>query len=447
MTTFRKISSTVAVNGENFSVGVSFLSTPTEPYILVDEAGDNLLPFCRVSQATTPFIYGAGTRILSLWNTCQRQSGVSKIPVICLTHGQKGGVPHAASYLESASDPTLLFDPTSGRYVLFYWVNAWSPTQGADSGGSPPTVGSPPTIYYSSEGIGESVFPGVSPAFDPTDEDVDYRQDDTYSDLQPENEIYTTVRDVPEYSGDFGRIGPFDLTRFWVAPWSDAFLFQYNLDSGSGLGPEDWFFPRNEFAEYLREVFQKVPVTIPETGRDITGLSLAEAATVIDYDLAWGRLGKLSRCTRVLMYTYGDLRVLQARRENGEPIISPCAYLVVSPPRPILGLPRGINKTVVRKAKLTSFLDSGDVFITAALGYEYPTVCSTTLTVGNPQVDFTVHSPHHVFNDVNRAANLPDAVYTQTPPYHPQQTLLFPVGFPVSLAEALISAELGPNQA
>jgi hypothetical protein len=111
-------------------------------------------------------------------------------------------------------------------------------------------------------------------------------------------------------------------------------------------------------------------------------------------------------------------------------------YLLVNHPKPVLTLPRGINKVLLGRPKMTSFLGA-DYFVTAALTYRYPAVATVSLCAGNPHVDFTIQCPSDKFDEYRRMGVLPESLTPQTAPPLVQASIIIPGGYPSSLIEAL----------
>jgi hypothetical protein len=111
-------------------------------------------------------------------------------------------------------------------------------------------------------------------------------------------------------------------------------------------------------------------------------------------------------------------------------------YLVVNHPRPVLALPRGINKVLLGRPKMTSFLGP-DFFVTAALTYRYPAVASVSLCAGNPHVDFTIQCPSDHFDEYRRMGILPESQTPHDAPPIVGGSIMIPGGYPDSLVESL----------
>jgi hypothetical protein len=117
-------------------------------------------------------------------------------------------------------------------------------------------------------------------------------------------------------------------------------------------------------------------------------------------------------------------------------VIGPDTYLIVNHPKPVLTLPRGINKVLLGRPKMTSFLQE-DFFVTAALTYRYPAVATVSLCAGNPHVDFTIQCPSDHFDEYRRMGILPESQTPQKAPPLVQGSIIIPGGYPSSLIEAL----------
>jgi hypothetical protein len=175
----------------------------------------------------------------------------------------------------------------------------------------------------------------------------------------------------------------------------------------------------------------------------------SEMSTLDSYVFALDRLMGLARCSRVLMQTEGWL--VEGRKQNDpdqlsstyRPVEIPIeenssTYLVVDHPRPVLALPRGVNKVLLGRPKMTSFLQ-GDYFVTAALTYRYPAAATVSLCAGNPHVDFTIQCPSDHFDEYKRMGILPEAQTPQHAPPIVQAAIIIPSGYPTTLIEAVSS--------
>lgn len=116
-------------------------------------------------------------------------------------------------------------------------------------------------------------------------------------------------------------------------------------------------------------------------------------------------------------------------------------YLIVNPPKPVLALPRGINKILLGRPKMTSFLGV-NYFVTAALTYRYPAAATVSLCAGNPHVDFTIQCPSDHFDENKRMGSLPESLTPQHAPPTVQGTIIIPSGYGSSLVEVLSNMTL-----
>jgi hypothetical protein len=116
-------------------------------------------------------------------------------------------------------------------------------------------------------------------------------------------------------------------------------------------------------------------------------------------------------------------------------------YLVVNHPRPVLALPRGINKVLLGRPKMTSFLGA-DYFITAALTYRYPAVATVSLCAGNPHVDFTIQCPSDHFNENRRMGTLPESLTPQSAPATVQGSLIMPAAYGTDLVSVMSDSSM-----
>lgn len=423
--------------------------------------------------------WGAGTKALFFTMTSDGAPIQRLTPVIALmpnADSSKSG-PLAATVIESAVDPVLRYFETEKMFVLYYWVNAWSPPLLFSPPPPPPPQGK------------STLFDGVKPP-PPTLVDDDYLMDTTYDGPQPEPR-YTTIRDVPNWYLDgtdpaisllppspptvLERVGPIDLNRFWIAPFTDAHLFRFppNYDPfplpplqdpevpppGPPGPPPIAVLPPpviTDPSSTLIENFPYLTYPINKTTQVITsilysinhGLSIrpSEKSTLDTYVFALERLMGLARCSRVLMQTDGWL-VTGNKKDDPDQLESAYlpvptskgdidTYLVVKHPRPVLTLPRGINKVLLGRPKMNSFLGA-DFFVTAALTYRYPAVATVSLCAGNPHVDFTIQCPSDHFDEYRRMGILPESKTPQLAPPIVGGSIIIPGGYPTSLVEAL----------
>jgi hypothetical protein len=244
---------------------------------------------------------------------------------------------------------------------------------------------------------------------------------------------------------DDERVGPFDIGRFWVAPFTDAHTYQFPDDLSqfpSLLPPSPPPLPFSptttttttrapgsppplSSSDFLSR-FVSLTVPFTDTTKEVlvvlqkqeSGITLndSEKLTLDCYEYAFARFMGLNRCTRVLMRAEGYIHIYQ-HQESGKPRTNSCPYLVVNPPVPVLAFPRTTNKVLVGRPKMISFLRNG-VFVTAAMTYRYPAAGSVTLTGGDPQVDFLMHDPSDRFEENRRMGILPES---QKPSYAPPE--------------------------
>jgi hypothetical protein len=434
--------------------------------------------------------WGAGVRALFLTITSEGLPTKKLTPVISLlpdASSSKAG-PFAATIIESAIDPVLEYFETEKRFTLYYWINAWSP----------PAL-SPP---ISSSETKLTLFSGVKPP-SPYMVDDGYLVNPLYQGPQPDTR-YTTIRDVPDwfmegtspvYPTDIGefkistitipsitsaleQVGPIDLNRFWVAPFTDAHLFRFpsEYDPFPSPSPQDPFVPVipppgppgppepllpppittdpsatfiGNFP-YLTYPFNKTTQALTSILYNVSqGFSIrpSERSTLDTYVYALKRLAGLARCSRILMKTEGWLIVGNKKDDSDQltsaykPVSTSISgpldtYLVVDHPKPVIALPRGINKILLGRPKMTSFIGE-DFFITAALTYRYPAVATVSLCAGNPHVDFAIQCPSDHFDEYRRMGILPESTTPQTAPPTVQGTIVIAGGYPTSLVEAI----------
>lgn len=450
--------------------------------------------------------WGAGTKALFLMMTSDGVPTKKMTPVIALmpnADSSKSGS-LAATIIESAVDPVLKYFETEKRFILYYWVNAWSPPLSSSpppppsNSSSPPPPPPPPPLQTKT-----TLFENVKPP-PPVLVDDDYMMDLEYDGPQPEPR-YTIVRDVPGWykegtspvypidldeldiiippmTDEEERVGPIDIDRFWIAPFTDAHLFRFpeNYDpfplpppqeaqppdtSGPPGPPPTLVLPPPVITDpaspfignfpYLSYPFNKTTRELTSSLYNIThGLTIkpSERSTLDTYVFAFQRLMGLARCSRVLMMAEGWLMggstrddpdqltssyvPLEDDEDEEEIKKEPNTYLIVDHPKPVLALPRGINKVLLGRPKMTSFLGN-DYFVTAALTYRYPAVASVSLCAGNPHVDFTIQCPSDHFDEYRREGCLPQSLTPQAAPPAVSGTIIIPDGYPTSLVEAL----------
>lgn len=437
MTILRSTSAIKLDTGEDLAVYAEGSDRVFDPFFFVANPGSvvgssvlaeiSQRPYCRVQRTGTFQSYGYGTRLLWTRTTCRRKgSCCNEAPVIVLSSdGVRGARPLQASLLESVADPTIFYDSEVGQYHLYYWVNGWSPRGN-------PTIPNP----------GESLFPGststlsyddVSPSGltgDPIPaEDDDYRYTSPpsppgFDETFPPPKNFTSIKDVPEASSGYPELGPFDLSRFWVAPWTDSHRYRV-VDTD----------PNNLFQAAGGDSF-----TVPQTpivlgvktalAEDAANRTDAQQATLDEYVNSGVRLGRLTRTTRVLMYTRGWVisgfeRPGSATNSSEDGEVMP--WLVVQQPTPVMAFVRGCSKMIATRQKWTSFMDGNSLFVTAPKNYRHVAAVSTNFTAGMPIVDFVMHSPWHQFNSITRAASIPETDVSQNAPFVVASLLIFPL--------------------
>lgn len=433
---YRRPCAAIMENGETLVVSTEFLTKTESPYSLqaAYEKATDKEAFLRVQNPNQEH-YPAGTRILQITSTCQRDASRVNTPVLVVSEpGAGGGArPVPVTYLEAITDPTFLYDPRSGVCHVFYWVNGWS------------------TDYSTHPaGIGDQLFPGVDPP-DPTHVGVlSPPPPSPATTKEPKSGLVTRVRDLPSINSP-ERVGTLDLSSFWVAPWTEAFLYRHvpelipNYDLYlSPPPPPSTSPPSPPSTRGLEWVIPQTPeikeVVAALKKRDAGGtLTNSEKSVLENYDKAPQRLAALSRTTRVLLHAIGKLEKLR-RIEEGKPTQDCHLYLVLDHPQAVMAFPRGLNKIMFSRMKWSSFVGGQKVFVTGELGYRYPSPVSSMVLNSMPQVDFTVWCPHHGFDEIGRAGSLPETTVAQAPPFIPAATMLFPVGFPVNLVEALLAS-------
>lgn len=481
----RAPSLTIGSNGEITGVISENMPAGQPPFYLNLPVGDGGTKMFYVSRDTRgqeqnkPKAWGAGTRILYTITTCERKPLPTLIPVIAIwSDGEKGPYPISASLIESAVDPSLTFDRTTGKFHLYYWVNGWTPSGNIPYYDNQPDV-EEPTLFNSVKPPGPSL------------EDPLYRIPAAES-RHPAPRSFLATRDLPNWfnesvdsSNPYGtipqptneKVGPFNINSFWIAPWTDGHLYRFGPDydptpppavappvpivppgtsppSPPPVIPVEQTDLLNQFSFAVipqQTIQQEVSIALYRLKKN-QPLKPSELATLIEYDLMPRRLANLSRATRVLMHSSGYLYI---NTKVEEPEVTPSSagsslptptytsedspqpYLVVDAPQPVYAAPRGINKVMVARNKWTSYLSGESVFITAPMNYRYPSAGTATLTVGNPQVDFTLHDPSDFIDSWKRGVLLPESDTPQYPRQLPEKDLLVPRVFGGTLIDLM----------
>lgn len=439
----RSLSLSTADSGEIMAVIAENIQSPQPPFDLYHTIGKD--PYIHVQRDTrnqeneVPVGYGAGCRVIFLTKTCEGKPTGSFTPVIALREGSESfSNPMSGALIEGAVDPVIALDEVTGNYHLYYWINAWSP----------PAIKS------------ELASEGTPPLFKETDIPLTYIKDlgydyDTKATRQPPEKNYTCVRDLPTWPkdgtepngflkiGDEGeKLGEFDIRRFWVAPHSDAHFYRFPNDWEVKAPPQAYdpvpipgppappplVAPSDTYLidkyPYLNRPDTKTTQAVLNAFAAIrSGVTLkptAHRATLFEYERALLRLSNLSRTTRVLMYArgkmvplakqdYPDVAIMPGGTPKGtRPPVEPAeAYLIVDQPTPVLQIRNTTNKLLCTRQKWTSFLESGHIFITAPLNYQYPGAGSGTLVMSNPQVDYLIHDNFDNFDNIMRAGIAP----------------------------------------
>jgi hypothetical protein len=477
----RSMSLAPADSGEVISVIAENLYYPLTAFRLYGSAAPT--PFIQVHRITgnqeknKNQCYGAGCRVLLLTKTCEgRPTGIFT-PVVVLGPGaDQGEMPLAASLLEGAVDPVISIDATTGEYHLLYWVNAWSPPLPESA------------TEEQLRDIDIESFPGTAP---PQAETVDetYR---TGNSKQPPKGMFSLIRDLPywplvgseppgtETPTDIDlndKVGPFDISRFWVAPFSDAHLYRFSSDVDTAppptpyrvevtdpatgepvapfipTGPEGFIENYTSLSRPDTKITQATKSALLAE-KDKKPMKPTEKATLEEYRKALVRLHNLARTTRVLMYTKG--KVVAAYKQADPDIVEnpggsykepplpreqSLPYLVVDQPRPMLYQTKAANKVITTRQKLTSFLRNGQIFVTAPFNYSYPSAGTVSLCIGQPQVDFTIGDPNSFLIDYYRSGTFPIATRSVSPPFQPQVEYRLPFGPGFDLAQLLTDVQ------
>jgi hypothetical protein len=410
--------------------------------------------------------YGAGTRVLQLISNLLNKETHSTPVLATWTDFNSGGSPLRASLIEGALDPTLSYDSKTDSYILYYWVNAWS-TSSSTNEAEPTLFGSvkppdladpntftqdaqikPPTRSYLSVRDTPSWFIPLDPRHNPTGSQL---QDETTEILANPN-----------------------ISSFWIAPWSDAFLFRFTEDKDpTGVIPRSppstyspptsppvtpvttpGFFDRFDQTSTPLQKPQQEILNVLKLYSEGSPLTPTDEATLIEYTLTPRRLMNLSRTFRVLMTCRGSLFRLNKSQVREVPrAITGAAttsgytsydegknYLIMNSPRPIAMFPRNINKVLSSRQKWTSYINGDDYFVTAPLSYKSPAVSTIDLTLGNPQIDFMIHDPSDNKNGGRTGLTLPDSKTPQSPYILPEQQLVYPQIPGISLVEILTNS-------
>lgn len=387
---------------------------------------------------STSRVYGAGEKVLQLVNA----SKGTLVPVVARRQDLKGEGTSALTLLSSSFYPSVAYDPKRNSIYIYFWVNGWSPPASAN-------------YPFTSEHLFAELIPPQGT------EDPGYRRSDTVVEDQNYLPHKWVERDLPPWDileDNAPGLGPFDLQRFWVAPITDGHLYRVGEDYKAQLGsivdpneqtvtPEvsagiDSLFPFASIPDYPVFRVYRTAIAAQQAGQALTKIQLA---TVEAYDKTPERLINLARATRVLMVAEGQI-VRCSRYALMDQTVSAGANidetndpgtvedtLICGTPKPLWAFPQTTNKVMCHRHKYTSYLSDGRVFINAPLNYRYPGAGTSSLSCGEPVVDFMFHDPSQQLEAWNLGGILPEATTGQVSPWLPEQELIFPVGFPTSI--------------
>ena len=382
----RSTSSVVLDSGETASVFVENLPQAVQPITLSISEGSRVGLFRAsrdrfVGDEINQVGWGVGTRLLLLTVTSQGVPTQVFTPVIALLPDvDKGGQPARGVFLESIVDPVIVFNNIQKKVSLFYYVNAWSPPPflalpepPLPPSPPPPPVPPPPSppppppelvIESDSTPFGQyaaplTLFSGVIPPL-PNQVDSNYYENPSYQGRQPFEGEYTGIRDVPNWytvetapdlddipGSVYESVGPFDMTRFWIAPFTDAHLYRFpeSLDGfsapakqpvevpsappGPPLPTLPPLPPSPPPADPSQDLLPLFPfMTIPETNTTQEVLAVLfkvqneEPLTDLEYQTydcyrySLARITGLTRCTRVLMRAEGQFYNLELKQDG-----------------------------------------------------------------------------------------------------------------------------------
>lgn len=411
--------------------------------------------------------YGAGSRVLMTVETCERKPQAGMVPVLALWADQdKSVLPMKASFIEGATDPSITYDPTTKRIHLYYWVNAWSPTGPREE---------PTTLFQSVKPPGPQYY------------DANYYP--TVSSVTPPKNTYSAIRDLPKWFDTFDesvefeqlnfeypkitteKVGQLRTNEMWIAPWTDGHLYRFGDQDPTPSNPLspplslpspppppnspppvfDGYNPPSILSQVPYAETPYIPVQNEVRDalyklRSKADLKPTERATLVEYLLSPRRLGNLARTNRVLMRTSGYLvvgyKVEPPDNPNStggsipykEPVTlagrKTLEYLIVDQPVPVYVTRRCVNKVMGARQKWVSFINGTQTFITAPMNYRYPGAASVQLSMGDPQVDFTVHDPSDWIDYWRRGLPLPKAISPQKAGTVPELDLVGP-GYPL----------------
>lgn len=419
------------INGSLFGVTSEVLPQGwgRAEYLLSDGNADNLL-------GTTSTVYGAGEKVLMLINKATQ----NLTPVVARVQKSTGEASSALTLLSSAFYPEVSWDAKRGSVHLLFWVNGWSP---------------PAPLDY--EFVDNTLFPELM--YPRGTEDTTYRF--SADALGPTNFMPArwVEQDLPSWDHEVDPnpgVGPFDINRFYVAPVTDGHLFRVgedftplpgNIVENPILNPEESsgienLFPNISQPDYPVFRVYREAVRAQQAGQVLTKI---QEATLAAYDRTPERLINIGRSTRVLLHCEGQIRRCRIKPLPDQNVSAGANIdqtneagqvrdvLFCSLPEPWAAFKQTTNKVLCHRQKFTSFLADGRVFITAPLNYRYLGAGSTTLTAGEPVVDFMLHDPSQLLEGWNLGGILPEASTGSTPPWLPEQEMIFPVGFPTSV--------------
>jgi len=356
---------------------------------------------------TNPDRVVMGRRLLALHMTCLRRIPPVPTPILVrFPAADREATPQRVGFLGSALDPAIAIDLDSKRYHLLYWVNAWSDSSAL-------VMRNPRALF--------------SKGREPEDTQINSLNNFALEkDLPDDPRMDTLEESAYGVSPITGEVGLFDPTEFYVAPWASCYLSRVDIAELLKEGetppegfstirdPNTVFFKRVKFL--LRRVLRGEFIT------DMDKNLLEEAGRSIR------RLANLTRCTRVLMYTTGEIHHLTwspsestSERFNWSSLRD---YLVVDNPQPVYWETQQSNKVLAARPKWTSYLNGEDSFVTAPLNFRFPAAASTTVVRNCPQLDFSLSDGGDWRWGVRSGITLPLSRDTQRSPVAPAKDVI-----------------------
>lgn len=360
-----------------------------------------------------------GRRLLSLHLTCQRR--FPPIPTPILVRNPVFGAeaaPHEVRVLGSACSPEIAVDLDTKRYHLLYWVNAWSESSNI-------SLKVPLPLFNKGRET-------------PTPSNV--RKNFVIERDLPDD-VRITESEESEYGVKpiLGSIGAFNPDEFFIAPWNTCYLSRVDLEALRKEGP----YPAEGLAsiqEPNTPFFKRVKFLLR---RVLKGefINDWDKAVLQEAGLALRRLVNLNRCTRVLMYTTGEIHHLSweptETAYEGFNLNSVRDYLVVENPRPVTWYSQQTNKVLACRPKWTSYINGSDSFVTAPLNFRFPAAASTNVVRNCPQIDFTLSDVGDWKDGVKAGITLPQSRDIQRSPVAPAGDVITVPRIGISLIEIM----------